>query len=830
MNFLNELMFTRIPMIALLCNVFLLFTLLSAKKDASIRAFMGLLTSFILWAAGAYLMRRQIYPGVAFWWKVSLTGIFMVPYMYFLLVFAYTEQKGFFLQIIWGIGTSILVILNLFDVFMTSPVITMVDGELVSRYSVKWPAIFPVVFTIGIFLCIWRIIRKTLREERMRMSYITPLLVGVGIMLIGITINTIFTTLPTDTLSCAINSVCIYYAFYKKRFYALDQIASKGSMYVVSLVLTGTVLTSIYKSAEDFMSQKQFGSEMNVTLIITVVCSAFAILIFLMLNRLHDGLFVREQVRRENRVHDFSVAVNSTLKTDEILQRFLDLVQEEIPIDHVYICMYSEETGEYHSNVNIQSLEHPLRFREDHPLVKKLQTTKNGVVYADFQKTTAYKSMWEKEKKQLSAIQASYILPFRGDGRIIGFVIFSEKQTKKLYSYAEINFLESVVSVASIALKNASLYYEIEKEALLDPLTGLLNRKTLIKRMDQLFGKKASPITLVLLNLDDFSLYNELYGSEEGDKMLEAFARILKSVFGLDAIISRYGGKEFAVVLPYCNPLTARHKTEKVQEKLASYIENSNSRIKKFLTFSSGICTYPAVAANANQLLSYANMAVFHVKQHGKNNIEIYNEQNFAQEKAEEGIHELTSTIYALTAAIDAKDHYTFNHSQCVSKYAAKLAEEAGLSAEHVEIVRQAGLLHDIGKIGIPDAILTKKGRLTPEEFSIMRLHVERSIEMIRHLPSLDYVIPAVLGHHERYDGKGYPRGIAGEDIPISARCLSIADSFDAMISKRSYKDRMPLESAVAEIENNLGTQFDPQLGELFVKMLEEGRIEVVYY
>ena len=125
---------------------------------------------------------------------------------------------------------------------------------------------------------------------------------------------------------------------------------------------------------------------------------------------------------------------------------------------------------------------------------------------------------------------------------------------------------------------------------------------------------------------------------------------------------------------------------------------------------------------------------------------------------------------------------------------------------------------------------MTKTGRLTPEEFSIMRQHVERSIEMIRHLPSLDYVIPAVLGHHERYDGKGYPRGISGDDIPVSARCLSIADAFDAMVSKRSYKNRMPLENALSEIEKNLGSQFDPELGKLFVKMIREGVIEVIYY
>lgn len=173
---------------------------------------------------------------------------------------------------------------------------------------------------------------------------------------------------------------------------------------------------------------------------------------------------------------------------------------------------------------------------------------------------------------------------------------------------------------------------------------------------------------------------------------------------------------------------------------------------------------------------------------------------------------EYAPTIFALTAAIDAKDHYTFNHSQNVAEYSTALARAIGLNADHVKIIYEAALLHDIGKIGIPEHILTKPGRLTPEEYSIMQKHVENSVAMIRHLPSLDYVIPAAIGHHERWDGKGYPRRIAGEDIPLSARCLAIADAFDAMTTARSYKPAMPVEFAIAEIERGAGTQFDPKL------------------
>ena len=193
-----------------------------------------------------------------------------------------------------------------------------------------------------------------------------------------------------------------------------------------------------------------------------------------------------------------------------------------------------------------------------------------------------------------------------------------------------------------------------------------------------------------------------------------------------------------------------------------------------------------------------------------------------------EGVYSsYASTIYALTAAIDAKDHYTFNHSKNVAYYATKLAAAAGLNREMIELIREAALLHDIGKIGINENILNKKGRLTDDEYEIMKSHVEQSISIIRHLPSLDYVIPAVIGHHERYDGRGYPRRIGGEDIPLAARILCIADSFDAIVSKRAYKNAYSVDYAVDELLAQSGMQFDPKLAPLFVSLLKEGKLEI---
>lgn len=180
-----------------------------------------------------------------------------------------------------------------------------------------------------------------------------------------------------------------------------------------------------------------------------------------------------------------------------------------------------------------------------------------------------------------------------------------------------------------------------------------------------------------------------------------------------------------------------------------------------------------------------------------------------------------------MTATIDTKDHYTFTHSKNVAYYACELAYAIGLNEDVVEIIREAALLHDIGKIGIREDILNKQGKLTDEEYEIMKGHVENSIGIIRYLPSLDYVIPAVISHHERWDGRGYPRGIAKEEIPIGGRILCIADSFDAMTSKRSYKEAFTLSYAIEELTRNAGKQFDPELTEVFVNLLRSGEIKI---
>lgn len=186
------------------------------------------------------------------------------------------------------------------------------------------------------------------------------------------------------------------------------------------------------------------------------------------------------------------------------------------------------------------------------------------------------------------------------------------------------------------------------------------------------------------------------------------------------------------------------------------------------------------------------------------------------------------STVSALANSIDARDPYTKGHSERVTAYAVMIAEGLDLSAEELELLRYAGLLHDIGKIRIRDHILHKPGRLTDPEFDEMKKHPEYGVEIMQPVAAFRHILPAMLHHHERFDGRGYPHGLAGDNIPLTARILCVADCFDAMTSDRPYRKGMPVADAVAELAKNKTTQFDPQLVDIFLKVVEQGRIDPI--
>lgn len=841
MAFVQNLFFI-IPMTSALCNLFLLLTFLSAKKDKLILSFMGLLTAFTAWPLASFFMRLSLYPGEVFWFQVSMTSILFVPLLIYGFLHHYTNSRGSFLLGTFTVGTVLMAILNLFELFITDPhIVQSASGQSTFVYEISWLAFFPVLFATVILLAAARLIYTSIKDDGLPSSMFRPFFIGIVIMFAAIMLDLfpgVASIFPVDPFACMLNAILIYYMLYKKRVFTLTQLASSGSTYLVSTVLTGLTLLSSYSGISRIFDHYFAAFQQYKTLIIAILFSVLTILVFNLLKILMNNLFVKDQQAREVILGNFSQAINRTLDCEEILTLFTDLMREHVRTESAYIFVRKKNGDNYRMVACTDKMRSTaMVIDKGSPMLKWLMIHKEGIEYSSFTHTSNYKSMWESEKRAFELLHVEFILPILCDGELIGLTLLSSKQNKKPYAYSEISFLESVASIVSIAIKNAELYETIQEEARLDSLTNIYNRRYFTNMVEQLFEiHKHSNITLLLINFDDFKLYNELYGSDDGDRILIRFAELLREVIGFHGIVGRYSGKEFAVCLPLCTSREAEQLAEQLRVRLDQLLNDPANRTKKFLTFSAGICTYPVSAATCAQMFTYANMAVYASKKSGKNRTIVYSQMHQGETGAlsfanmEALAQEYAPTIYALTAAIDAKDHYTFNHSKNVSYLATQLARAVGLDNEHVEMIRQAGLLHDIGKISIPESILAKTSRLTPEEYEIMKSHVENSISMIRHLPSLDYVIPIAISHHERYDGGGYPRGLAGENIPVGGRCLGIADAFDAIVSRRPYKDPVPIPEALKEIERNLGKQFDPHLGRVFVDGVRDGTIQTDIY
>lgn len=842
MNIIESL-FYIVPLTSALCNLFLLLTFLSAKKDSLIRSFMNMLICFTTWTLGSFFMCISLYPGDYFWFQVSMISILLVPICIYNFLYHYTQQTASFTFHMLNGASIFIALLNLADIFIVNPHITITEtGQHIFTYEVSFLAVIPVALAMIVLANAARIVYSSIKQDGLPFSMFKPLMIGVVIMFIALIfecIPVISEIIPLDQFACLINAIILYYTLYRQHIFSLTQLTSSGSTYLVSTVLTSLILASAFQPLSRFL-KKYFASYANYhNIAVTMLVSVITILVFNLLKRLMNNLFIKPQEQKENALRDFSISISKTLKRNEILSLFCDMIQEYTEVQTAYIFLSDSSSKEYQMKLCTDKMRSTaVTVSEQHPLIAWLKTHKIGIEYSDFKHTVNYKSMWENEKQIFTLLNTQYVLPISLEEELIGFVVLAEQSDQKPYSYDTINFMESITSIVSMALRNSTLYEMIQEEARLDDLTGIYNRRYFTKNLEELFKQwEHDSISIVLINFDDFHLYNELYGSNDGDEVLVAFANILKTAISSKGLIGRYSGKEFCIALPLCGTDSAEVIVDDLREKLNCYLNSSEEITKRFLTFSAGISAYPSSATNVKQLLTYANMAVYAAKKSGKNKTIVYSDYKHTLDDSAlsyahmEAIgHEYAPTIYALTAAIDAKDHYTFSHSVNVSYLATQLARAIGLDDEHVEIIRQAGLLHDIGKISIPENILAKTTPLTDEEYEIMKSHVENSIAMIRHLPSLDYVVPIAISHHERYDGGGYPRGLSGENIPIGGRCLAIADAFDAIVSKRPYKEAISIPEALEEIERNLGKQFDSELGRTFIELVKSDTIGTEIY
>ncbi|MBA7663311.1 hypothetical protein ES703_71350 [subsurface metagenome] len=324
--------------------------------------------------------------------------------------------------------------------------------------------------------------------------------------------------------------------------------------------------------------------------------------------------------------------------------------------------------------------------------------------------------------------------------------------------------------------------------------------------------------SLIILDLDSFKIYNDNYGHLAGDKLLKQIGSIMKSAIRNADQAFRYGGDEFAILLPQ----TAIDEANQVAERVRKYIALKAKAGNVPVTASLGIASWPAEGITANGIIAAADAALYHAKRSGGNQIHCASGMLLPLDEVpasttSQGDDGALSTIYSLATTVDMRNHHSSQHSKKVSEYALALARALNLKQADLNRLEICALLHDIGKISISDEILHKPGKLTDKEWEIVKEHPRLSATIANRVRKLVPCVPGILYHHEGYDGGGYPEGLKGEDIPLDARILAIADAFVAMTSYRPYAAVLSEEQAQEEIRRGAGTQFDPHLVEVFL-------------
>ncbi|MFB0555150.1 MAG: diguanylate cyclase [Phycisphaerae bacterium] len=408
---------------------------------------------------------------------------------------------------------------------------------------------------------------------------------------------------------------------------------------------------------------------------------------------------------------------------------------------------------------------------------------------------------------------------------------------KELISYKA----RLVREVLNSHLTNAMLYQEARLTSLTDALTEVGSRKLLEDKLEDECARATRyerPFCVGILDLDNFKTINDILGHAAGDDTLRKLAKCMKNTKRASDVLARYGGDEFVVLMPETKGKDAfillDRLRAKVQEiKIAKDIS---------MTISCGIAEWqPDRTDSASELIRRADLALYEAKSSGRNCVRVWDETMSKHLKAgeieEEEIKKLKiriaglseqsekmflQSIWGLVQALEAKDAFAKRHSENVMYYSVGIAEAMKIAPKQTEVIRRAAMIHDIGKIGIPDAILSKPGMLTRREHSVVEQHPLIAVRILSQMEFLEREMAIVRHHHEKWNGQGYPDGLSAASIPLGARIMAVADTLDALTSNRSYHKSRSVAEAISILIDSAGYEFDPKVVKGAVNWVEK--------
>jgi len=580
----------------------------------------------------------------------------------------------------------------------------------------------------------------------------------------------------------------------------------------------------------------------------------------------------RTKARHLSLLNNISRDAIATLNPDEMLAKITAQLEAGLTYDHIGIGVLEYATREIVVQAEAGKRRGALGQRI--PLGNGLlgHVARNGHLAAFRASSPADSAL----KPLLADTVAAIALPVFYAEQLHG-ILYIESSEPADFSDEEILLLRTLADLIAGALHNAISFQKAQEQAITDGLTGVKTHRFFMESLSAEWKRSTRAgraFALVLMDLDRFKFVNDFYGHLEGDLVLQRVGHILETNCRRSDVVARYGGDEFVILMPE----TTMEHARQLASKLRGWVSADPLLREKNISASFGIASYPLHGSSPQELIQVADASMYLSKHQGGNTVstadhfdpneakkwkrdvleaylgvtlkrlfatgpeafeEIYQRltqftESLAATEPSNGKpanaqpvapslpQSVLDTVTSLAFAIDAKDHYTQGHSQKVAAYAALIAEAMNMSDAEIEEIRLGAVLHDIGKVGIPENILNKSGPLNPEEWETMKSHVKFGAKILEPLTPLARVREMVLHHHEYFDGSGYPEAFAGEQIPLGARIIAIADAYDTITSDRTYKKARTAGDALAELERCANAQFDGSIVTVFVRAMRQ--------
>jgi diguanylate cyclase (GGDEF)-like protein/putative nucleotidyltransferase with HDIG domain len=811
-----------IQFLALIVFVCLIVFVIRSSRSQYKRLFLVYLFASAIWSLSSFITNH---PGVStntalFWGKfiTPMATWSIVSYNYFISNYVHRNTK---LVGMVGYGYVLLIVILAATGLLQQN--WTVENGIINRDYGLWRQLL--MFGSAIFLgnAVYLLVRgfrsSTNPDHRNRILY---LIIGLGLMIsMGIIGEVIGYSLDHD--GHLANAILISYAVLRFELLDMKVVIRKSLVYGgISIFVTACCLTLI-----SLWSYLLTSLSTSTTLAMTI---GFVVIMAILFNPLRNILekltnimFYGKSYNYRQTVLNFSSKMSNILELEQLAEAILHPLTNAVRASQASLLFASNShfASEYAERFVKKNPVVPLSLRRNGPIARWLERENKPLTSDIIKSAPEFKGLWQEEINSLASAEVEVLCPIKSKQKLIAILALSKKHPRGFYSRDDTDLIMTLANEAAVAIDNASLYEKAKQRANTDELTGLFNHRFFHQRLSEEIARASrfgESFTLIFMDIDNFKKYNDISGHLVGDEALKNIGRLISQTVRDSDLGFRYGGDEFAILLPE----TTLTEGQTVADRLRKTVESNLEWQGVPLTLSIGIASWPTDGIMKEALIQSSDAALYYAKQTGKNRcclaceVALTEVLNMIPESNSRNTEAVVSTIYALAATVDAKDHSTYGHSKKVTEYATTIAEALGYGNDEVEQIRVGAMLHDIGKIGVSDSILQKKGKLDTDELQKIQAHPNTGVAIIRHIESLRGCLAAVQYHHERFDGSGYPAGLKGNNIPLDARILAVADAFDAMTSDRPYHKRKTYDEAIQELKDCAGTQFDPDIVKVF--------------